>query len=60
MAWQNYVILLIKNIIIIYWQYQGWNKDTTGKMLWSGEKDENSLGNINVWGNIKGKWRIAD
>ena len=31
------------------------NKDTTGKKLWSGENDEVSLGNRDVWANIKGK-----
>ena len=39
-------------------QYPGWLKDTTGKELWSGESDEVSKGNRDVWRNIK--WTIAD
>ena len=39
-------------------QYPGWHKDATGKELWSGENDEISLRNRDVWGNIK--WGMAD
>ena len=39
-------------------QYPGWHRDTTGKELWSGENDEVSEGNRDVWGNIK--WGTAD
>ena len=39
-------------------QYPGKHKDTTRKVLWSGEDDEVSKGNRYVWGNIK--WGIAD
>ena len=39
-------------------QYPGWHRDTTGKELWSGENDEVSEGNGDVWGNIK--WGLAD
>ena len=38
--------------------YPEWLKGTTGKELWSGEKDEVSKGNRDVWGNIK--WGIAN
>ena len=39
-------------------QYPGWHKNTTGKELCSGENDEDSKGNRDVWGNVK--WGIAD
>ena len=40
-------------------QYPGWNKDTTRKGLWSGEDNEVSRGDRDVWGNIEmtGDWR---
>ena len=39
-------------------QYPGWLKDTTGKELWSGENDEVSKENRDVWGNIK--WGVPE